>query len=431
MAPTLNPSTATSLHGYIDAAITDSNPVLPGAIVQILDAQGTSLFEHTSHSHTLKTLFSIHSCSKLIGAIAFMQLVDRGLTTLDDAKVIEKWLPELASKKVLVGSKDTKDGKQEYIFEDRKHDITPRMLLNHTNGTGNTFFNTELKDFLGEGVAVEHEGSEYWATLLKSPLLWQPGTKTNYGQGFDWLSVLIERLTHKSLEDVLRENIFNTLGIGHSGFRGEWGGSVVASDPGVDFWPASLRLETGDFMSIPGFAEKKVEREDAWPEGKRHVQSVGTGLVSSVADLTRIYSVLLPQNEGVEPVTGTRLLSAASAAEFAKVLHPEEIRNDSRNLLTANQFFLPYENQAKHVDPVGCFGLGSAIQGEDRVLQDGRKGRSKGTVYWYGAANIVHWIDGEKGIVVVAAGNFFPFMDGKWVEFVAGLEGLIYEGLKG
>jgi methyl acetate hydrolase len=112
------------------------------------------------------------------------------------------------------------------------------------------------------------------------------------------------------------------------------------------------------------------------------------------------------------------------------VQHPEGIRNNSRNLSTASPFFLPYEVQAKHVDPVGCFGLGSAIQGKDRILQDGKRGRGKGTVYWYGAANIAFWIDGEKGIVVIAAANFFPFMDVKWVEFMAGLEGLIYEHLK-
>jgi hypothetical protein len=112
------------------------------------------------------------------------------------------------------------------------------------------------------------------------------------------------------------------------------------------------------------------------------------------------------------------------------VQHPEEIRNDSRNIPTASPFFLPYEVQAKDVDPVGCFGLGSAIQGADRILQDGKRGRGKGAVYWYGAANIAFWIDGEMGIVVVAAANFFPFMDMKWVEFAAGLEGLIYEDLK-
>ncbi|KAF2437461.1 beta-lactamase/transpeptidase-like protein [Karstenula rhodostoma CBS 690.94] len=433
MPPTLNSQTASTLHAHIDNATSGPNPTLPGAIVQILDARGTELFTHTSHKHTPKTLFSIHSCSKLIGAIAFMQLVDAGLATLDDASLIEKWLPELAAKKVLTGVKDAADGTKEHVFEDRKGAITARMLLDHTNGTGNTFFNVELRDFLGEGAATENEGTAYYDTLLKSPLLYQPGTKTNYGQGLDWISVLVERLAGKSFEDVLREGVFDPLGITHGGFRGEMGGSVVSSTPGVDFWPASLRLGDGDggFMSIPGFAEKKVERGDAWPAGKHHMQSVATGLVLSVADLGRIYSVLLPQNAGVDPVTGTRILSAASAAEFAKVVHPVEIRNDSRNIPAANPVFLPYELQAPNVDPAGCFGLGSAIQGDDRVLVDGRRGRSKGSVYWVGAANVAFWIDGAKGVVVVAAGNFFPFMDGKWLEFVEGLEGLLYEGIEG
>ncbi|KAK7183460.1 hypothetical protein DPSP01_010565 [Paraphaeosphaeria sporulosa] len=429
--PTLNPSTASALHNYIDNATTGPNPTLPGVIVQVLDARGTELFKHISHDHTLKTMVSVHSCSKLIGAVTFMQLVDAGLATLDNPEIIDKYLPELANKKVLVGPKDTGDGTKEYVFEERKGDITARMLLDHTNGTGNTFFNTELQDFLGDSVATENEGTAYWDTLLKSPLLWQPGTKTNYGQGLDWLSVLVERLTNKSFEDNLRENLFNPLGIRHGGFRGEMGGSVVSSTPGVDFWPVGLRLPDGGFVSIPGFAEKKAEREDAWPKGGHHMQSVGTGLVLSVADLGRIYSILLPQNAGVDPITGTRILSAASAAEFAKVAHPVEIRNDSRNIPTANPVFLPYELQAPNVDPAGCFGLGSAIQGENRVLSDGRRGRSKGSVYWVGAANLAFWIDGEQGIVVVAAGNFFPFMDGKWVEFVERLEGAVYEGLQG
>jgi methyl acetate hydrolase len=132
-----------------------------------------------------------------------------------------------------------------------------------------------------------------------------------------------------------------------------------------------------------------------------------------------------------EPVSGARILSAASAAEFAKALHPEAIRNDSRDIPNANPAFLPFELQSKHVDPAGCFSLGSAIQGEDRVLRDGRRGRSKGSVYWVGAANATYWIDGKKGIVVVAAANFFPFMDDGWAEFAAGLEGLVYEGLEG
>ena len=34
-------------------------------------------------------------------------------------------------------------------------------------------------------------------------------------------------------------------------------------------------------------------------------------------------------------------------------------------------------------------------------------------------------------IVVVVVGNYFPFMERGWVEFVEELEGAIYEGLEG
>ena len=335
---------------------------------------------------------------------------------------------------MLVGSETSasgaRAGEKEHVFEERKGDITARMLMNHTNGTGMSFFNTALRDYRGEeDLATTNEGTAYFENLLKSPLLWQPGEKTNYGQGFDWLSVLIERMTGKALEDVLRENIFAPLGIEHGGIKGEWGGRAVAGS-GVDFWPASLKVGDGSFMTLPGWAETKVEREDAWPGGKTHVQSVANGLVLSPADLARMYSVLLPQNGGVDPVTGVRILSPAAAAEVAKLHHAEDIRNNSRDIPSASPIIMPYASQGEHVDPEGWFGLGAAVQGADRKLPDGRRGRSKGSVYWHGASNAEYWIDGEKGIVVVVVANFFPFMEEGWVEFLRGLEGMIYEGLE-
>jgi len=123
-------------------------------------------------------------------------------------------------------------------------------------------------------------------------------------------------------------------------------------------------------------------------------------------------------------------VSPESVAEIAKAQLPEHIRNNSRNLPNAHFAFCPAPLQADHLDPEGSFSLGCAIQGEQRVLKDGRRGRSKGTIYWYGAANIDYWIDGEKGIIVFVVGNYFPFAEQSWVDFIAGVEGLIYEGLE-
>lgn len=91
--------------------------------------------------------------------------------------------------------------------------------------------------------------------------------------------------------------------------------------------------------------------------------------------------------------------------------------------------FEPVNLQEGHLDPEGSFGLGCAVQGADRKLKNEKLGRSKGSAYWFGAANTEFWVDGRKGIVVVISGNFFPFGDKPWTEFTEEVEGWLYEGL--
>jgi methyl acetate hydrolase len=79
-------------------------------------------------------------CSSVQRQIACLQLLDRGLVTLDDPALIETHLPELGSLRVLKGYKDSADGegKEEPIWEEPKTKITLRMLLSHTSGTPTT-----------------------------------------------------------------------------------------------------------------------------------------------------------------------------------------------------------------------------------------------------------------------------------------------------
>lgn len=252
MSPTISSETAASLRAYIDTHTTGEKPVLPGAIVHVVDTKNETLFSHASSTTSSvplssSTLFTIHSVTKIIGAIAFLQLVDRGLISLDDAEVIEILLPELAAKKILTGFTEKDDGTKAFHFEDRTAPITPRMLMNHSYGGGNSYFNTLLYMYLASPSTSSpllsktweerNEAKDFYQTLLDSPLLWQPGMKANYGQGFDWLAVLIERLTERSLKDVLEEGIFQALGVEGTGFEGQYEGSVASE--GAKFWPRS------------------------------------------------------------------------------------------------------------------------------------------------------------------------------------------------
>jgi CubicO group peptidase (beta-lactamase class C family) len=377
----------------------------------------------------------IQSLSKLVGSIAYLRLVDHGLATLDDPALIVTHLPELSAKQVLTGYTTDANGTKHWTFEDRVGDITPRMLLNHTYGGGHTYFNKLLYDyFQAKGIWNEtNEGVDTYGTLLTSPLLFQPGTKTNYGQGLDWIAVLIERLTHQRLATYLEEQIFAPLGMRETGFEPGFGGDVLEQPGnGGKFWPRVLRSGEGFVALETGEPARKEVRDDAFPGGEYHTGRLGTGLVSSAADYTRLLSILLEENGGVDSVTGYRVLSPAAVAELAKAQLPAGIRCDSRNVPAsgASPIILPAFLEAPHMDPHGSFGLGCGVQGANRVLEDGSRGRSKGSVYWYGAANTEYWVDIEKRIVVYVNGNYYPWNDQAWTKFVAGVERILYEGLQ-
>lgn len=124
------------------------------------------------------------------------------------------------------------------------------------------------------------------------------------------------------------------------------------------------------------------------------------------------------------------MLTPESTAEIRKCQLAEPLKDGWGNIKSTNvALFNDVDLQKPHLDPAGGFGFGCAVQGADRELEGGLKGRSKDSIYWYGAASTDYWVDVKKGIIVIVAGNFFPFGDKKWTDFVAGVEGWIYKGL--
>lgn len=439
MAPSISNEVASALQTYIDNATIGTAPTIPGAVVHILDAKANTLFSYGSSSTTTvnsQSIGIIQSLTKIVGAIAFLQLVECGLASLDDPSIIQTHLPELAAKKVLTGYTTDAKGNKTWHFEDRVGDITPRMLLNHTYGGGHTYMDTLLFKYFQSRPHIDwatiNEAADTYGTLLASPILYQPGTKTTYGQGLDWIAVLIERLTHTRLADHLQATIFTPLGLGSMGFEPAFGGTSL-SLPGNEekFWPRVVRSEEG-YTALDPPHPPTLTHPHAFPEGGYHTGRLGTGLVSSAADYARLLTILLPFNAGCDPITGIRILTPASVREITTSQLSPTLQHNSRNVMAsgATPIVLPAYIQSAHMDPQGSFGLGCGVQGMDRVLRDGGRGRGKGSVYWYGAANTEVWVDGEEGVVVFVNGNFYPWNDEKWVGFVAGVEGIIYGGMR-
>jgi CubicO group peptidase (beta-lactamase class C family) len=439
MAPTISPQTASALRNYIDNATIGTSSTIPGAVLHIVDDQANTLFTHGSSRFfqpSGESISIIQSLTKLVGAIAFMQLVERGITSLDDPSIIPTHLPELAAKKVLTGYTTDAHSEKIWTLEDRVGDITPRMLLNHTYGGGHTYMDQLLFEYFQDQNDLDwtttNEAADAYGTLLASPLLYQPGTKTAYGQGLDWIAVLIERLTKQNLASHLQSNIFSPLNLRSIGFEPGFGGtSLLHPLNSKNFWPRLLSTSDTYVLLDPSVPETILNPE-AFPEGKHHAFPLGTGLISSAEDYLKLLTLFLPANAGVDPITAHRILSAESVGEIARPQLPVNIRNDSRTIpaSSASKIILPAYLQLPYQDPEGSYGLGCGVQGADRILRGGGKGRRKGSVYWYGAANTEYWVDGECGIAVFLNGNYYPWNEGVWTEFVGGVEETLYEGLQ-
>jgi CubicO group peptidase (beta-lactamase class C family) len=114
----------------IDDACADPRSDIPGVSVIVVGKDG-ELFSHSagkrgvnsSEPMTADNVFWIASCTKLITAIACMQLVEKGLLEMDDGNFVESHLPYLKDVQVL-----QKDG----TLAPKKGQITLRMLMTHT-----------------------------------------------------------------------------------------------------------------------------------------------------------------------------------------------------------------------------------------------------------------------------------------------------------
>jgi CubicO group peptidase (beta-lactamase class C family) len=233
------------------------------------------------------TIFRIASMSKPITAAATMILAEEGKLRLDDA--VEKWLPELADRKVLSRIDASLD---QTVPAHRA--ITVRDLLTLTMGFGLLFTPTGEYPILsaanalqiGMGLATQRQAKpapdEWIRRLGRLPLMSQPGERWLYGTGFDVLSVLLARVSGQPLETVLRERIFEPLGMKDTGF-------CVPADK-LDRLASCYipNPATGTLELFDGVEESQWGRPPTFPSG-------ADGLVSTLDDYLAFAQMMLSE----------------------------------------------------------------------------------------------------------------------------------------
>lgn len=197
--------------------------MFPGAVTLI--ARGGRIVHFEAHGFrdaaktvpmTRDTLFMLASMTKPIVSTAAVMLIEQGKMKLSDP--ITTWLPELRELKVEV-RRTGADGQTttEDVALDRP--ITVQDLLRHTSGFSyaGSVRSTRLKDLYErqniEASEANISGDEMLRRLGQIPLVNQPGTAFEYSISVDVLGLLLERVSGKRLDILVKEMILDPLGM--------------------------------------------------------------------------------------------------------------------------------------------------------------------------------------------------------------------------
>ena len=372
---------------------TDAGDV-PGVVAMATNRDGT-LYEGAfgkrvlgqDAAMTTDTVVWIASMTKALTSAAAMQLVERGKLELESPA--SRWVPELASVEVLDGF----DAAGKPRTRKPKRPVTLRHLLTHTAGFSYEIWNADIQrcqqaNNLPGIITCEN-------AALRTPLLFDPGERWDYGIGVDFVGKAVEAVSGKKLGAVLKESLFEPLGMRDTAFK---------ITPAMRERLAKIH-QRGDDDKLTPVMDLELPQEPQFEMG-------GGGLYGTAGDFLKFVRMIL--NGG--RANGTQVLKP----ETVKLMATNQIGNV---LVEPLKTAIPPLSNDLDVFPgmPKKWGLGFLITTEKAPT-----GRSPGSLAWGGLANTYFWIDPAKGIGGVYLTQVLPFADKKALPLCGEFETTVY-----
>ncbi|NEX62308.1 serine hydrolase domain-containing protein [Noviherbaspirillum galbum] len=307
------------------------------------------------------TIFRIYSMTKPVVSVAIMKLAEQGRLMISDP--ISRFLPELGE--LAVGVEKRQGAQTVLALEPAVRPVTIQDLLRHTSGFtygifGDSLVKTAYRD-AGVG-RMRASNDEFIRTLAGLPLAYQPGTVWEYSVSTDVLGVILERAHGKPLDEVLKQEIFDPLGM-----------------TDTDFWVTPDRFprlaQAFDTDPVTGVAVKLNGMEQ-----RPNFLSGGGGLASTMSDYLKFARMLMQGGE----LDGVRIIGRKTLAWMTS----DHLGDLPAARTGAN--YLP--------GPGYGFGLGFAVRlGEGGAVLPG----STGDFTWSGLAGTYFWIDPREDLLAI------------------------------
>jgi methyl acetate hydrolase len=229
-------------------------------------------------------------------------------------------------------------------------------------------------------------------------LMFEPGTRWQYGQGIDWAGRLVETISGDTLETYFQEKILRPLA-----------------------------MEDTSYILPPGKFDRLVSRYHRDPNGNLQEEAQkmptppqtfngGGGRYSSAADYVRFMQMILNRGKGPDNV---------------RILQPKSVES-----MMTNQIGDLGAGKMKSFDPATSadvdfhpghterWGLGFLT---NTTAYSG--GRSAGSLAWAGLYNTFYWIDPKRRLCAVILMQYLPFVDKEAIGMLNDFELAVYRNL--
>jgi methyl acetate hydrolase len=329
---------------------------------------------------SVNSIFSIASMTKAITTVAALQLVEMGKVKLDEP--VSRVLPQLAKLEVLDGF----DKNGEPKMRSATTPLTLRHLLTHTSGICYNIWDADM---------FKYQSKKKVGPV--PPLMFEPGTRWQYGMGIDWAGKMVEAISGMNLEDYFQMRILKPLEMNDTSF-------LVPPDKFDRVVSNYSKQKDGSLKQDPREAPKAPKEYNG-----------GGGLYSNCPDYVKFMQMIL-QKGGKQ-----KILSPATVESM-------EVNQIGSATAGKMKSYNPSLSSDVDIQPGAAekWGLGFLI---NTTAYEG--GRSAGSLAWAGIFNTFYWIDPKQSLCAVLMMQFLPFVDKEAVGMLGDFEKSVYAERKG
>ncbi len=335
--------------------------IFPGAVTMV--ARNGKVVHYEAHGYLdagkskpmpKDALFRLASMTKPIVTAAAMMLVEQGKMNLNDP--VSKWLPELKDLKVETATGDVPLARPIWVQDVMRH--TAGFV--YAGGTKSPRLKKMYEDGNIEARETDITGDEMLKNLGQIPLAHQPGTFWEYAITVDVLGLLIERVSGKPLDALLKDLLLEPLGM-----------------KDTTWWVAPENVgRIADALDADPLKATMLKSYRIYsnPSGKSYFKG-GAGLVGTASDYLKFAQMMVDGGT----YQGKRYLSRKTV-----------------ELMLSNHTVGMGGTTIATTGPGYAFGLGFAVRlDEGMAWVPG----SKGDAMWAGAWGTSFWIDPKEKLV--------------------------------